>query len=313
MPPRAFCSSVTRHALGRELERGGDVVADPAPRAPRRRRPRCGTHQVELQRLRLEAERVGLARDRDAVEVGLAGDRADGGQLVARQLDLRDARVRRRSRARRSGRCPGGRARRNRCPARSSPRGHSSPGPAPVGRAETVYDGPREARARRDGRRSLGVRSRARRRRRRSRTRAEGTKLAQASLLRIGDFGSGWTSEAATGASTGPELRVHRLHAQAERHDRDRHGQLADVQGERRRADRRAADERLRERQGGREAVAAGGQAEARRLRRAVAPGARQPRRHASRSPARAAIAIRALGDGVAGYRVVATLTASRA
>jgi hypothetical protein len=32
---------------------------------------------------------------------------------------------------------------------------------------------------------------------------AEGTKLAQASLLRIGDFGSGWTSAAPTGASRG--------------------------------------------------------------------------------------------------------------
>src|SRR5262245_22670254 len=32
---------------------------------------------------------------------------------------------------------------------------------------------------------------------------AAGTRLAQASLLRIGDFGSGWTSDAATGRSTG--------------------------------------------------------------------------------------------------------------
>jgi hypothetical protein len=32
---------------------------------------------------------------------------------------------------------------------------------------------------------------------------AEGTKLAQASLLRIGDFGSGWTSTAATGSASG--------------------------------------------------------------------------------------------------------------
>jgi len=32
---------------------------------------------------------------------------------------------------------------------------------------------------------------------------AEGTTLAQESLLRIGDFGSGWTSAAATGGSTG--------------------------------------------------------------------------------------------------------------
>jgi hypothetical protein len=32
---------------------------------------------------------------------------------------------------------------------------------------------------------------------------AGGTMVAQASLLRIGDFGSGWTSAAATGASTG--------------------------------------------------------------------------------------------------------------
>lgn len=32
---------------------------------------------------------------------------------------------------------------------------------------------------------------------------AEGTTLAQDSLLRIGDFGSGWTSAAATGGSTG--------------------------------------------------------------------------------------------------------------
>ena len=50
-----------------------------------------------------------------------------------------------------------------------------------------------------DGRRSLGRQPRRGDVARRSRTRAEGTKLAQASLLRIGDFGSGWTSEAATG------------------------------------------------------------------------------------------------------------------
>ena len=44
--------------------------------------------QVQLQRLRLQAERVGGVFDDCDVEVGLAGDRTDGHELVACQLDL---------------------------------------------------------------------------------------------------------------------------------------------------------------------------------------------------------------------------------
>src|SRR5207248_8841133 len=52
--------------------------------------------EVELERLRLEAESIGAVRDTGDVEVGLRGDRADGGELVARHLDLSDAGIRER-------------------------------------------------------------------------------------------------------------------------------------------------------------------------------------------------------------------------
>src|SRR5512146_2429584 len=84
------------HALRPELECGGDVVAD-------LHRERLGEHalvaeasEVELERLRLEAERVRLVLDERVVEVRLGGDRADGRQLVARQLHPRHAGVRER-------------------------------------------------------------------------------------------------------------------------------------------------------------------------------------------------------------------------
>ena len=52
--------------------------------------------QVDLQRLRLEAELSRLVRDRRGVEVGLVRDRAERGQLVALELDALDPRVRER-------------------------------------------------------------------------------------------------------------------------------------------------------------------------------------------------------------------------
>src|SRR5437762_3670921 len=82
------------HAAGIELERGGHVVAEAY-------RERLGEAalvaeavQVELDRLRLEAEGVGLVLDARAIEVWLAGDRTDRRELVAVELDARDARVR---------------------------------------------------------------------------------------------------------------------------------------------------------------------------------------------------------------------------
>src|SRR5438270_402788 len=50
--------------------------------------------EVELQRLRLEAERVRPVGDARDVEVRLRRDRANRGQLVARHLDLGDAGIR---------------------------------------------------------------------------------------------------------------------------------------------------------------------------------------------------------------------------
>src|SRR6266516_3590925 len=56
--------------------------------------------QVELQRLGLEAEILRAVLDRGFVEIGLAGDRTDRGELVARQRHLGDAGVRERLQAR---------------------------------------------------------------------------------------------------------------------------------------------------------------------------------------------------------------------
>jgi hypothetical protein len=47
--------------------------------------------QVQLQRLRLEAEILRGVPDRGDVEIRLTGDGTDSGELVTRQLDLRDA------------------------------------------------------------------------------------------------------------------------------------------------------------------------------------------------------------------------------
>jgi uncharacterized protein len=82
-----------RHAylLGRQLECLGHVAADLD-----RERFAEGAFvpeavQVQLQRLRLEAERPRGVLDRGDVQVWLARDRADRDELVARQLDVRDA------------------------------------------------------------------------------------------------------------------------------------------------------------------------------------------------------------------------------
>ena len=96
MPPRAFCSSFTWTWSRGKRQRLGDVVADPYRERLAERALVAEAGEVQLQRLRLEAERVRLVRDRRPVEIGLSGDRAHRRQLVARHLDLRDAGVRER-------------------------------------------------------------------------------------------------------------------------------------------------------------------------------------------------------------------------
>ena len=58
MPPRAFCSSVTCTFVVRQLERLGDVVADPHRERLAERAFVAEPAEVDLQRLRLEAERA---------------------------------------------------------------------------------------------------------------------------------------------------------------------------------------------------------------------------------------------------------------
>src|SRR4051794_28252964 len=76
-----------------ELESLGDLVADLDGQRLAERALVAESRQVDLQRLRLEAERHGLVHDRRRVEVGLVRDRADGGELVADELDALDAGV----------------------------------------------------------------------------------------------------------------------------------------------------------------------------------------------------------------------------
>jgi hypothetical protein len=77
-----------------ELERRRDLVADPHGERLAERALVAEAREVDLQRLRLEAETVGLVLDRRRVEVGLVRDRAQGGQLVAHHLDNGDTGVR---------------------------------------------------------------------------------------------------------------------------------------------------------------------------------------------------------------------------
>src|SRR3954451_13121465 len=84
------------HALGRQLERPGDVVADAHGERLAERALVAKAGEVELERLRLEAEALGPVADGHDVEVRLSGDRADRRQLVAAHLDLGDAGVRER-------------------------------------------------------------------------------------------------------------------------------------------------------------------------------------------------------------------------
>ena len=100
MPPRAFWRSDTFTRVRLELA---------APRRPRRgsapqrlaeRALVAEAREVDLQRLRLEAQLARLVLDRRGVEVRLVRDRAHRGQLVADHLDALDARVRKRLEAR---------------------------------------------------------------------------------------------------------------------------------------------------------------------------------------------------------------------
>jgi hypothetical protein len=81
------------HLVVRQLERFGDVVADLDRQGLAEAALVAEAVQVELQRLRLEAQGFRRVLDRGDVQVGLAGDRTDGRELVARQLDDGYARI----------------------------------------------------------------------------------------------------------------------------------------------------------------------------------------------------------------------------
>src|SRR2546425_705083 len=63
------------HGRGVELERGRDLVSDLDGERLAERSLVAEARQVDLQRLRLEAERLGPVLDRRGVEVGLVRDR----------------------------------------------------------------------------------------------------------------------------------------------------------------------------------------------------------------------------------------------
>src|SRR5438105_1429767 len=84
------------YLVGRQLERFGDVVADPDGEGLAEDALVAEAAQVELERFRLEAKRSRPVLDRGDIEVGLAGDRADGGEFVAGHLDVRYAWIRER-------------------------------------------------------------------------------------------------------------------------------------------------------------------------------------------------------------------------
>ena len=96
MPPRAFCSSVTRtFSAGSSTASATSsriLTASASPKTALVAEP----VQVELERLRLDAQPAGPVLDARHVHVGLPGDRTHRGQLVARQLDVGDAGVRER-------------------------------------------------------------------------------------------------------------------------------------------------------------------------------------------------------------------------
>ena len=96
IPPRDFCRSVVCTRSGGELEGGGHVVADPHGERLAELALVAELHEVELERLRLQAERLREVLDRGDVHVGLERDRAERRELVARHLDALDAGVRER-------------------------------------------------------------------------------------------------------------------------------------------------------------------------------------------------------------------------
>ena len=78
MPPRAFCSSVTRTLVRRKVEHLADIVSDLDRECLAKVRFVAESAQVELERLRLDAEGPRPVLDGRDVEVGLARDGADG-------------------------------------------------------------------------------------------------------------------------------------------------------------------------------------------------------------------------------------------
>src|SRR5438445_11397792 len=67
------------YLVARQVERFGDVVADLDGEGLAEGALVADAAQVELERFRLEAKRSRRVLDRGDIEVGLAGDRADGG------------------------------------------------------------------------------------------------------------------------------------------------------------------------------------------------------------------------------------------
>src|SRR5437763_1365439 len=79
------------YLVARQVERLGEVVADLDREGLAEGALVAEAAQVELERFRLEAKRSRRVLDRGDIEVGLAGDRADGGEFVAGHLDVRYA------------------------------------------------------------------------------------------------------------------------------------------------------------------------------------------------------------------------------
>src|SRR5438045_2004403 len=84
-------SARARRPAARQVERLGEVVADLDREGLAEGALVAEAAQVELERFRLEAKRSRRVLDRGDIEVGLAGDRADGVEFVAGHLDVRYA------------------------------------------------------------------------------------------------------------------------------------------------------------------------------------------------------------------------------
>jgi nucleoside 2-deoxyribosyltransferase len=78
----------------RKLKRLGDIVSNRDRERLAEVRFAAEADQIQLQRLRLKAQRLRPVLDRRDVEIRLSGNGTDGRKLVARHLNLRDAGIR---------------------------------------------------------------------------------------------------------------------------------------------------------------------------------------------------------------------------